>query len=76
MRVLANDGIDAAGKQILEAAGFEVITDKVTQEELPNEVIYIEFELNSNLLLEISMSFPKFGMPPGAPKHNARCLFL
>lgn len=38
MRVLANDGIDAAGKQILEAAGFDVITDKVTQEELPNVI--------------------------------------
>lgn len=38
MRVLANDGIDAAGKQILEAAGFEVITSKVTQEELPNVI--------------------------------------
>jgi len=38
MRILANDGIDAAGKQILEAAGFEVITNKVTQEELPNVI--------------------------------------
>lgn len=38
MRVLANDGIDAAGKQILEAAGFEVITNKVAQEELPNVI--------------------------------------
>ena len=38
MRVLANDGIDAAGKQILEAAGFEVITNKVTQEELANVI--------------------------------------
>ena len=38
MRVLANDGIDAAGKQILEAAGFEVITNKITQEELPNVI--------------------------------------
>ena len=38
MRVLANDGIDAAGKQILEAAGFEVITNKVTQEELQNVI--------------------------------------
>jgi len=28
MRILANDGIDAAGKSILEAAGFEVITNK------------------------------------------------
>ena len=31
MRVLANDGIDAAGKQILEAAGFEVITQKIAE---------------------------------------------
>lgn len=35
MRVLANDGIDAAGKAILEAAGFQVITNKIAQEELP-----------------------------------------
>jgi D-3-phosphoglycerate dehydrogenase len=33
-RILANDGIDKAGKQILEAAGIEVVTDKVPQEEL------------------------------------------
>jgi D-3-phosphoglycerate dehydrogenase len=38
MRVLANDGIDAAGKQILEAAGFEVITQKIAQEELPAKI--------------------------------------
>ncbi len=38
MRVLANDGIDAAGKAILEAAGFEVITDKIPQNELPARI--------------------------------------
>lgn len=38
MRVLANDGIDAAGKQILEAAGFEVITQKIAQEDLPSKI--------------------------------------
>ncbi|MBM3938919.1 MAG: 3-phosphoglycerate dehydrogenase, partial [Sphingomonadales bacterium] len=35
MRILANDGIDAAGKSILEAAGHEVITQKIAQDELP-----------------------------------------
>lgn len=34
MKILANDGIDAAGKKGLEAAGFTVVTDKVAQEEL------------------------------------------
>lgn len=34
-RVLANDGIHPTGKQLLEAAGFEVITEKVPQEKLP-----------------------------------------
>ena len=38
MRVLANDGIDAAGKSILEAAGFEVITTKIAQEELADKI--------------------------------------
>ncbi|HLG35390.1 MAG TPA: NAD(P)-dependent oxidoreductase [Bacteroidia bacterium] len=33
-RILANDGIDAAGKKILEAAGHEVVTEKVAQENL------------------------------------------
>ncbi len=32
--ILANDGIDATGKQILEAAGFTVQTDKVAQSDL------------------------------------------
>ncbi len=34
MRILANDGIDAVGKQLLEAAGFEVDTNHIPQEEL------------------------------------------
>jgi D-3-phosphoglycerate dehydrogenase len=33
-RILANDGIDATGKALLEKAGFEVITEKVKQENL------------------------------------------
>ncbi len=32
--ILANDGIDAAGKKILEAANLQVITEKVAQENL------------------------------------------
>lgn len=35
MRVLANDGIDAAGKKIIEEAGIEVVTDKIAQVDLP-----------------------------------------
>lgn len=34
MRILANDGIDSAGKKILSDAGLEVITDKIPQEKL------------------------------------------
>ncbi|HNR20693.1 MAG TPA: D-2-hydroxyacid dehydrogenase [Bacteroidia bacterium] len=34
IKILANDGIDAAGKKIFEAAGFNVSTDKVAQENL------------------------------------------
>src|SRR5690606_39029703 len=34
MRILANDGIDAVGKKILEEAGFEVDTNHIPQEEL------------------------------------------
>jgi D-3-phosphoglycerate dehydrogenase len=33
-RILANDGIDATGKALLEKAGFTVITDKVAQDQL------------------------------------------
>lgn len=37
-RVLANDGIHPAGKEMLEQAGFEVVTEKVAQDDLPTEL--------------------------------------
>jgi D-3-phosphoglycerate dehydrogenase len=37
-KILANDGIDAAGKAILEKAGYTVVTDKVPQEKLATEI--------------------------------------
>jgi D-3-phosphoglycerate dehydrogenase / 2-oxoglutarate reductase len=37
-KILANDGIDANGKKILEAAGFKVITEKVPQDKLATEL--------------------------------------
>ncbi len=37
-KILANDGIDAVGKELLEKAGFTVITDKVAQEDLAKEI--------------------------------------
>ena len=36
MKILANDGISAAGQQALENAGYTVITDKVAQDDIPN----------------------------------------
>jgi D-3-phosphoglycerate dehydrogenase / 2-oxoglutarate reductase len=38
MKILANDGIDAAGKSILMEAGFDVVTDKIPQEELESRI--------------------------------------
>jgi D-3-phosphoglycerate dehydrogenase len=38
IKILANDGIDANGKKILEEAGFTVITDKISQENLLTEL--------------------------------------
>lgn len=38
IRILANDGIDQSGKQILEAAGFEVVTQKINQEDLATQL--------------------------------------
>lgn len=38
MKVLANDGISPSGKEALEAAGFTVITEKVEQENLAEEI--------------------------------------
>jgi len=35
IKILANDGIDAVGKQLLEAAGFTVDTQNIPQEQLP-----------------------------------------
>jgi D-3-phosphoglycerate dehydrogenase len=37
-KILANDGIDAVGKELLEKAGFTVVTDKVAQEDLAKEI--------------------------------------
>ncbi len=37
-KILANDGIDAVGKEMLEKAGFVVVTDKVAQEQLIEEL--------------------------------------
>ena len=36
IKILVNDGIHPDGKQMLEAAGFQVDTDKIAQEDLPN----------------------------------------
>lgn len=38
MKILANDGIDPLGKQLLESAGFSVDTDHIPQEELPTRL--------------------------------------
>jgi len=38
IRILANDGIDLAGKAMLEGQGFIVITEKVKQEDLKNKI--------------------------------------
>lgn len=38
MKVLANDGISKSGIKTLEAAGFEVITTKVAQEQVANYI--------------------------------------
>ena len=38
MKVLANDGISISGVKALEAAGFEVLTTKVAQEQLQNYI--------------------------------------
>jgi D-3-phosphoglycerate dehydrogenase len=38
MKILANDGISAKGKELLEKSGFIVITQKVAQEDLAVEI--------------------------------------
>lgn len=49
-KILANDGIDATGKALLEKAGFEVITEKVAQDKLAaaiNQENYIALTVRS-----------------------------
>ncbi|MFB6257461.1 MAG: D-2-hydroxyacid dehydrogenase [Flavobacteriales bacterium] len=38
MKILANDGISASGKEKLENAGFQVDTEKVEQDDLPQAI--------------------------------------
>jgi D-3-phosphoglycerate dehydrogenase len=38
IKILANDGIEAIGKEMLEKAGFEVDTNKIPQEELATKL--------------------------------------
>jgi D-3-phosphoglycerate dehydrogenase len=38
MKILANDGIDPIGKQLLEEAGFTVDTNNIPQDELPGKL--------------------------------------
>ncbi|MCC7297842.1 MAG: D-2-hydroxyacid dehydrogenase [Bacteroidia bacterium] len=38
MKILANDGIDNAGREILEKAGFQIFTDKIPQNELASRI--------------------------------------
>lgn len=38
MKILANDGMDAVGKEMLEKAGFTVVTEKVDQDLLGKEI--------------------------------------
>lgn len=45
MKILANDGISAIGKQLLEEAGFVVITDKVNQENLISAINQENYEI-------------------------------
>ena len=37
-KILANDGIDAKAKELLEKAGFTVVTEKVAQDQLTNAI--------------------------------------
>jgi D-3-phosphoglycerate dehydrogenase len=48
MKILANDGIDATGKKLLEEMGCVVLTDKVKQDELAQ---YINDQAISGLLV-------------------------
>ncbi len=56
MKILANDGLAAEGVKALEAAGFEVSTEKIEQEELIN---YINTESIEMILIEVQLRFEK-----------------
>ena len=45
MKILANDGISSKGKELLMAAGFTVITDKVEQDQLAKTVNELGIEM-------------------------------
>lgn len=44
IKLLANDGIDETGKALLEAQGFEVVTQKVAQQDLINAINEIGYQ--------------------------------
>ena len=39
IKILANDGIDAAGRKILTEAGCTVVSDKVAQDQLAEAIV-------------------------------------
>jgi D-3-phosphoglycerate dehydrogenase len=45
VKILANDGIDASGKLLLEQAGFQVDTTKIPQDQLANGIIAGGYEV-------------------------------
>lgn len=55
-KILANDGIDRSGQVLLEQAGFQVITDKVPQNDLIN---YINKESISAILVRSATTVRK-----------------
>jgi D-3-phosphoglycerate dehydrogenase len=44
VKILANDGIESAAKEILSSKGFEVVTEKVKQEDLIKEINEKKYE--------------------------------
>ena len=53
-KILANDGIDPIGKELLEAAGFEVDTNNIPQDELP-------FKLQNYDVITVRSALKQFG---------------
>ena len=67
MKVLANDGLTQSGIDALKENGFEVITDKVAQENLityinENQVVQKPKKMKP-LLLNVKKEFKLFLMP-------------